>query len=260
MSNELANSYALFSIDGKLHAIDSAFVQSFIHLNEVFSIPDKPEYCRGLIRYSDGIIPAIDLRVYLKMRSAETDAQELSQIMKQRKADHVKWLDTLFHAVMNNTEFTLATDSHKCAFGKWFDAYQTDDIGMKQYLRRFKQPHEKIHSIAQKVLEKRDNDDIEGALSIIEQTRNNELREMLELFDEFDVTYSASRKEVVVVISDGVSTTGVIVDEILALERLRAANTNGLANGYSKNADAIAVGTREQNGDVVAIFDATRLL
>ena len=253
------NTYALFSIDGKIHGIDSAFVQSFIHLNEVFSIPDKPAYCRGLIRYSDGIIPAIDLRIYLNMKSADMDAEELSQLMKQRKEDHITWMDTLVDAVTNNKSFTLAMDCHDCAFGKWFDAYQTNDIGMKQYLRRFKQPHQKIHSIAQKVLDKRDASDIEGALTIIAETRDKELHEMLALFDEFDEAYSASRKEIVIVISDGNSMVGVIVDEILALESLQEANTNGLSNGYSQSADTLMVGIREQSGDVVAIFDAERL-
>ena len=260
MTHELTNAYALFLIDGKLHGIDSAFVRSFLHLSEVFSIPDKPEYCRGLIRYGDLMIPAIDLRVFLKMRSAETDAQELSQMMKKRKADHVHWMDTLFRSVTENTPFTLATDCHECAFGKWFDAYQTDDIGMKQYLRRFKKPHEAIHNIAQKALERRDKRDLDGALEIIEQTRNNELREMLALFDEFDAAYSASRKEIVIVLSDDISTAGIIVDEILALEPLKEANTNGPANGHLSTAGTILVGTREQSGEVVAIFDAMRVL
>jgi purine-binding chemotaxis protein CheW len=260
MAQESSSTYALFYINGALHGIDSAYVLSFVHLNEVFSLPDKPEYCRGLIKYSDGLIPAVDLRVFLKMKSAESDAQELSEMMKQRKADHLHWMDALYQAATANTEFKLAADHHKCAFGEWFDAYRTDDIGMKQYLRRFKRPHEQIHRIAQVVLEKRDNNDLDGALSIIEQTRNNELSEMVALFDEFDEAYKASRREIVIVVSDGASTVGVIVDAILALEHLNAAGTDNLGSDYFENSEGVAVGTREPSGEVVVIFDVMRLL
>lgn len=47
-------------------------------------------------------------------------------------------------ALVNGYRFALdAAGVATILFGKWFDAYQTDDIGMMQYLRRFKRPTRK---------------------------------------------------------------------------------------------------------------------
>lgn len=100
---------------------------------------------------------------------------------------------------------------------------------------------------------------MDGALAIIEETRHNELSEMIGIFDEFNEAYKASRKEIVIVVSDGASTVGVIVEKILALERLNEVATDNLGSRRIGNSENIAVGTREQSGEVVAIFDSTRL-
>lgn len=258
MAQVSSAAYALFYVNSMLYGIDCEVIQSFFILDEVYPTPDMEAYYRGLIKNRGQIIPALDLRKFLNTKSTEAEAQELTQMIGQRKADHLNWLDTLSKCVQDNTEFTLATDPHKCAFGKWYDSYHTDDIGMKLYLNQFKNPHDIVHGIAARVLEMKNNNDIEGALELIENTRNKELSKMVQLFDSFEKVYKESRREIVIVVSKGERSIGFVVDKVFSLENLNIDDSYHLEAERFENKEAVKMGIRLSNNEVVLIFDADR--
>lgn len=259
MSQVSTASYALFCVNGMMHGIDCDVIQSFFILDEVYPTPDMEDYSRGLVKYRGDIIPAVDLRRFLNTRSAEADAQELALMMNQRKADHLHWMEELTKSVQNNTEFTLTTDCHECAFGKWYDSYYTEDIGMKQYLNQFKNPHRSIHDVCALVLELKNNNDIEGAMQLIQKTRDNELKKMVSLFDSFEKVYKESRREIVIVVAKGERTIGIIADKVFSLENLNLEDSYDLEADKFGNQETVKMGIRQNSSEVVLIFNIDRI-
>ena len=83
----------------------------------------------------------MDLRVRLGMIPLKKEIDDLVDLMKQREQDHRKWLEELESSVRQQREFKLATDPHKCAFGKWYDTFTTDNLTLGHALKKFDQPH-----------------------------------------------------------------------------------------------------------------------
>lgn len=253
MSNDVLELYSVFVVDGNMYGIVGSAVQSFFILENVTQLPEMAYYYRGVSKYRDEIIPILDLRKLFGADSLTDEAHELTSMMKQRKEDHLHWIEELCNSVCNKTDFKLATDPHKCAFGKWLDSYQTDDIGMRQYLNQFKQPHAAIHSIAERALALGYEDELEAAEALINHTRANEMEKMITLFDSFQKAYSESRREIVIVITNGERTIGLIADKVTSLEPLQTEDSNFEASITNR------IGRRQSGDDVVLLVDLSRI-
>ncbi len=65
--------------------------------------------------------------------------EDFSKLMRQREEDHRNWLNELEKSVKEKSEFRLARDPHKCAFGRWYYSYRSDSPWMTAVLRKFEQ-------------------------------------------------------------------------------------------------------------------------
>ena len=79
-------------------------------------------------------------------------------------------------------EFKLAIDPHKCAFGKWYDNFETDNRTLSGCLKKCDAPHQEIHGIAIKVKGMEEKEDFDSAYEIINPTKEGERAEMIRLF------------------------------------------------------------------------------
>lgn len=102
----------------------------------------------GMIEFQSAVVPVIDFANHLHMRSGLDISTTLIQKLKQREQEHIDWLTALENAMQNNTPFSKARNPHDCAFGQWYDNYQTRDDSLREILDGFDKPHRRIHALA----------------------------------------------------------------------------------------------------------------
>ena len=116
--------------------------------------------------------------------------------------------------------FTLTTDPHQCAFGRWYDAYRSDNGWVAALLRKFDEPHQRIHRLGAEVESLKAAGRHDEALQLMERSRGNGLNLMLALFAELKVlTRSAARETLAVLSIDG-KVAAATVDVALSVEKL----------------------------------------
>ncbi len=82
----------------------------------------------------------------------------LKELMYQKEIDHLNWAKALSGSLINKKVANVQTDSHLCAFGKWYDMlivsdeFKTYDEKVKSLLLSMKTPHDKLHTSAHKVI------------------------------------------------------------------------------------------------------------
>ena len=165
-------------------AISSNYVREMVAMPKIVSVPQMPPYIRGVINLRGQVVPVIDLRARLGMTSLLGETEDLINLLDQREQDHKNWLVELESSVKERREFRLATDPHKCAFGKWYDNFITDNRVLANCLSKFDAPHKRIHAIGIEVKELEEKEGPESAYAVIERTRNGDLAEMIKLFSE----------------------------------------------------------------------------
>ncbi len=215
-----ANFWVIVEVRGQQFAIQAEYVREILSLPEITSIPLCRPQSRGVISLRDRVLPLIDMRKCFGWQSVPEELDAFYALMNQREQDHRNWLLALEKSLAEGIEFRLATDPHKCAFGKWYYSYQSDSPWIKSLLRKFESPHNSIHAVAVKAVELAKAQKPEQAYRLIQQTRDGELSEMVALFRSLRELMRETLKELAMVITTHEKLFAVAIDGALAVEAI----------------------------------------
>ena len=255
--------WVLFHLKKTVFGISAENVRSMVATSDVARVPNAPVHVRGVVNLRGNVLPLMDLRILMNMPSHMSEVEDFCALMDRREADHRNWLLELESSVRQEREFTKTTDPHACAFGKWYDNYNPDSHILRSILRKFDGPHKRIHGIARKVLELEKANKTKEAYVIIEKCRNNELAEMVELFEQARQAYREYKREVCIVLEHKEGLVAAAVDRIEAVEHLPLNTVEAVSENFAGgNACGLiqATGRRKQNNDVVFLLDYDNLV
>ena len=211
--------WVIFQVKDRKMAISTKYVREMVVMPSVTSIPRTPDYVRGVINLRGQVIPVTDLRLRLGMESQVSELDALSKLLEQREQDHRNWLKELENSVKEKREFKLTTDPHQCAFGRWYDNYTSKSPVISNFLKKFDEPHKKIHRIAINVEQLVANADYNGALQVIDNTRDTDLATMICLFAELRELIYETNREIAVVLEYDENIMTIGVDSVATVEK-----------------------------------------
>lgn len=248
--------YAIFAVGDQRFALSTEYVREMFLIPNVTPIPNTPEYVRGLINLRGKIVSLIDLRIYIDMPPLATESTSLIDELKARKQDHINWVDTLERCIRNEEPFTLATDPNLCAFGKWYKKFESSNASIQLELKKFKEPHERIHKIATQALAIAKEESKEAALALIDEKRKDDLKTLLNLFDQLITLITDREREMVVVYQHDEQITAFSVDEIISVERIPEDHIESGESVHKQQNMSLPgnIARREKTGDVLVII------
>jgi purine-binding chemotaxis protein CheW len=215
----------VFRAKGILFSIPSTNAQSIIQMPRITEIPNTADSVRGIIKHRNEIYNLIDFRKKLSFKTLQEELGEFKSMIDQREHDHIKWLQELQDSVHDDRPFKLTTDPHKCAFGKWYDKFKSDNFFINEVLKKFDEPHKTIHSIAQKIEKFKESNKFEEAHSLIRITREQELAQMKILFSKIKETIQLHSKERVILFNNNNYKFAIAVDQIESVEEIKKIET-----------------------------------
>ncbi len=257
--------WVIFQLKDEKYAVSTLEVQTMVAMPEVTAVPHLPPWCRGVINLRGRITPLIDLRQRLGMDSFLASIEELHATMRQREEDHKNWLAELERSIAEDRPFTLATDPHKCAFGRWYDSYKPKTYTEEQFLKKFDAPHRTIHAIAEQATSLAARGEHDKAAALIRETHDGALAEMIRLFEQFRrMIDDARRSEIALVVEKGGPdfAAALAVDGIDSVELLDPETIAPLSPAMQQGADTVVrySAQRKKNKEIVYLLDTAALL
>jgi purine-binding chemotaxis protein CheW len=221
--------FVLFQAGNGQYAVSAEFVQEMLIMPPVVRVPNMPPEILGVINIRGSILKLLDLRIMLGVTSAQSELDGLVQLLNDREQDHRNWLKELEACVRERRPFNLARDPHKCKFGLWYDQYKSQEQTIhatffRMALNKMDAPHKILHASADAVLKKAENGNFEEALAILEKHRNSELALLVKLFEESRQILKETRREIVMVVRNGVKKFAMSVDGVHSVEHLPSEN------------------------------------
>lgn len=185
-------------------------------VNDIQRIPIEERGFCGVTKFQGAIVPVLDFAHRLGIPSGLDTKTELLEILAQREQDHVVWINDLEHAIKTGEAFTKATNPKECAFGKWYNSFETRDETLQELLTSFDEPHNEIHALAEKLISLRDNDKQAEALEILVHARATTLRRLRALFTRVKDHISGGIRQVLLFVTlDGKTPRyALMIDEI----------------------------------------------
>lgn len=212
--------YLVFTVDHNRFGVPHFDVVSVMDMPPCTLVPHMPSTVRGVIAFREHNIPLFDLRLCFGAEPHGIETETLVTTMEQRKQDHINWLNKLKDEVFHNKPITVQTDPHLCAFGKWYDRFQSNNMNLTAYMRRFDQPHKEIHQVAVTAAQLIGQGQTAQAQALVHATENGVLVRLLELFDGIGDQVRKYLLEYAIVLQVDGELFAVAVDDINFFSRL----------------------------------------
>ena len=206
--------YLVFTINKNRYGVAHHEVVSVMDIPEITIIPRLPTEIRGVLPFRGGNIPLFDLRVSFGVTTRDQETKDLVENLAQRRQDHINWLNKLEEEVHNAVPISVQTNPHLCAFGKWYDKFESDNANLRSYMLRFDEPHKAIHALAIEAKKLIDSNDTDGAKALIAKAKVEVLTRLLGLFDGIGELVEKYLKEYMVVLDTGTQPFAIAVDDI----------------------------------------------
>ncbi len=213
--------FVIVVLGNGLFGIPAGIVNTMALLPCVTAIPEAPTFVRGVINLRGKVYPLIDLRKRLGMKSFIDESKDFCDMLAQRRQDHENWIKELSACVEEKRGFKLATDPHKCAFGKWYYSYKSTSLVVDGILKKFEKPHADVHNMALEVMELSGCGKTSEAQAVIDRGRAHELTEVINLFKSLAEAYVEEVREIILVLDiKGAKPFAVVVDSVESVETL----------------------------------------
>lgn len=137
----------------------------------------------GIVKHRGVPVRVFDFAEFMGISSCGEQKEELIKTLMAREQDHIDWLNALEHSIKTGEPFTKARNPHQCAFGQWYDQFETRDEELKDIMKQFDAPHKRIHALADRLLGLKDKGQFEQALQELSLERVTTLVQLRRLFD-----------------------------------------------------------------------------
>ena len=162
---------------------DTAFAVSIRHIHsvvqddqEIRPVPAAAPGLLGTVWYHGAPVPVYDFAARLGTPSGREVKDALVQTLDKREEDHIQWLAALEASIRDGVAFTKARDPSRCAFGQWFETFETRDEVLREIMGQFDKPHRRIHALADELLTMASSGRKDAALERLEHERATTLR------------------------------------------------------------------------------------
>ena len=192
------------------------------------------------------------------------EAIQLADLLTARLHDHRHWVDELIASVAERRPFTLTTDPHACAFGRWYDAFKTDNIILDLVLKRFDVPHQHIHSIGDRVKQYMAAQRYDLCDELVSGLHDTVLASLTRVFEEaIRAVREVTREIAVIVTRAGSQPYALAVDAIESVERLRdegVTSMDEVLGGTARPEFVQGIARRSKDGHLVLLLRPESLL
>ncbi len=261
--DQLTYPWVVVSIDNRLFGLYAEFAKSMVLVPRVAAIVNAPHYVRGVINLRGTVLNLVDLRVRLGMRSYQQESNDFCEMLTQREKDHKNWLAALESAVREEREITVQTNPHLCAFGKWYDNFETKNAILARLLKQFDAPHKRIHAIALEADAMMKKNQPEDALRFINECREGDLSTMIRLFEGVRQHVKDDTREIAVVVEGEHGDFALAVDSVESVESLEVGSIESMEKVgiQCKEKELISlIGKREKSKEFVLLLDHNKIL
>ena len=183
---------------------------------DLTTIPTDDKSFLGVKDYVGTPTPVFDMGLIMNNRVTQEVNAELVETFANAERAHQQWLDKLEEAVLTNQPFNGEKNPHKCNFGVWYDNFSVEDEELAGLLKRFDEPHKRIHQLADKVLAYREAGQIDEAKRELAIERQGTLVQLKRLFEDAQLQVTESYKPIIVytTIDGRTPYIGLLVDSV----------------------------------------------
>ncbi len=258
--------WLIFTLSNNAYAVNSKYVSGILMPPEVTPLPEASDIYKGLVDIRGEVFPLLEVRKLFRFKTIEEECSEFDVKMETVKQAHINWVKELKRCAAENAVFTLTTDHTKCAFGMWYYDFveHTKNDGALNMLRKAEEPHKLLHKSGITIMDlaknNADGNNTEKINELMNISEMNYIPFILACIDDAKTVFRNFYRETVVTLSDGHESLGLLVDEVLAIDKVDIICDDRSMNKIVDSRYFTGVGHNEKIKKEILIIDEEMLL
>ncbi|MBB1294183.1 chemotaxis protein [Pseudoalteromonas sp. SR41-4] len=147
------------------------------------SLPNDNKSFIGVKDYMETPTPIFDLGIILNKQSTQATNLSLVDLFSEWEQKQHEWFFALENSINQNQPFNHNTDIQQSNFAKWYSSFKTENEDLKAIIERFKIPHARLYSRANKLIELVKKGNPKQALIDLNIERNSNFMQLIRLFE-----------------------------------------------------------------------------
>lgn len=180
------------------------------------SLPNDNKSFIGVKDYMETPTPIFDLGIILNKQSTQETNQSLVELFSEWQQKQQQWFTALENSIKHNQPFNHNTDVQQSNFAKWYSHFKTENEDLKAIIERFKTPHNRLYTRANKLIELVKQNNEKQALVELSIERNSNYMQLIRLFESAKEQILLDHKPIIIFTTKDGRTPhiGLLVDKV----------------------------------------------
>ena len=180
------------------------------------SLPNDNKSFIGVKDYMEIPTPIFDLGIILNKQSTQETNQSLVELFSEWQQKQQEWFAALENSIKSNQPFNHNTDVQQSNFAKWYSNFKTENEDLKAIIERFKTPHSRLYTKANKLIELVKQNKEKQALVELGIERNSNYMQLIRLFESAKEQILLDHKPIIIFTTKDGRTPhiGLLVDKV----------------------------------------------
>jgi len=190
----------------------------------VTRVPKSPRFVHGVINHRGSIIPVVDTRALLGLKTASEQGEAVVKRIGEYELELLAWVDAIETAISSGEQFEGTTNAGETTLGKWRHSVLNDprelqrlqqyDSGIREQVESTAVPHKRLYAAGEKALGLLESGDSEGAQECVKQAKEVEFGALRRIFRSIKRNVSGGFKTMLVITELGERRAAFEVDSV----------------------------------------------
>lgn len=208
--------WLIFTLSGNAYAVNSKYVNGIeMKSDRITPLPQAPDVYCGMVERRGEVYPLLNMRKVFGFKSLDDEMKEFKKLVEDKIAEEKAWFNNLMSQFekSNNVHMTKANNN-----SRFFDMLAEYSSAANAKLETAKRAFRELSN----VLNEAAAADPEDKAAILNRARTESFRQVLKALDGIVKAHENTINEIVVVLNDGEQMLGLLVDQVLAVDKIRA--------------------------------------
>ncbi len=207
--------WLIFTLNGNAYAVNSKYANGIeMKSDRITPLPKAPDVYCGMVERRGEVYPLLNMRKVFGFKSFDEELAEFKKLVEDKIADEKKWFSAFISQIENGGNVHTVKQQNNNQF---FDKLSGYGSAVSAKLPKAKRAYSELSGILNSMsAASPEEKDI-----LLNRIKNEAFKQVLIALDEIVKAQENSFREIVVVISNGEQMIGLLVDQVLAVDKIR---------------------------------------
>lgn len=206
--------WLIFTLSGNAYAVNSKYVNGIeMKSDRITPLPQAPDVYCGMVERRGEVYPLLNMRKVFGFKSLDDELAEFRKLVEDKIAEEKAWFKGIMSQLENGGSVHTTQNNNK-----FFEKLAEYNSAVTAKLEKAKRAYGVLSGILNEI-SAAEPDEKEVLMN---RARNEGFKQVLIALDGIVKAQENSFREIVVVLNDGEQMLGLLVDQVLAVDKIRA--------------------------------------